>query len=99
MAEDDLDLIRLARARWRVSLALTSCMLLVYFGFILLTAFHKEAMGQELMPGLSLGILLGAAVIVVTVLLTAVYIWWANAHYDPELRTIQSRVFAAGAES
>lgn len=97
-AEDDLDLIRLARARWRVSLILTALMLLVYFGFILLTAFQKEAMGQELVPGLSVGILLGAAVIVVTVLLTAVYIYWANAHYDPELRAIQRRAFFAQPE-
>ncbi len=96
--EDDLDLKRLARARWRVALTLTAVILFVYFGFILLTAFNKEAMGQTLAPGLSLGILLGAIVIVAAFVLTAVYVRWANAHYDPELRAIQARAFAHDAE-
>ena len=35
------------------------------------------------MPGLSLGILLGALVIVVSWITTWIYVRWANAHYDP----------------
>ena len=41
------------------------------------------------MPGLSLGILLGALVIVASWLLTWVYVRWANAHYDPALRALR----------
>ncbi len=74
-------------------------MLFVYFGFILLTAFNKGAMGQTLVPGLSWGILLGAIVIVTAFVLTGLYVRWANNHYDPELRAIQKRAFAADAES
>jgi uncharacterized membrane protein (DUF485 family) len=77
-----------------VAIWLTVVMLLVYFGFILLTAFNKGAMGQELTPGLSWGILLGAIVIVAAFVLTGIYVNWANTHYDPELRAIQRRVFA-----
>ena len=91
--DDALGLKRLARARWRVSLVLTAVMLFIYFGFILLTAFEKAAMGQTLVPGLSLGILLGALVIVVAFVLTGLYVRWANAHYDPELREIQRKAF------
>ena len=36
-------------------------------------------------PGLSLGILLGALVIVASWLLTLVYVRWANIHYDAGL--------------
>src|SRR5262245_33720021 len=94
--EDSLGVKRLARSRWRVSLLLTAVMLLVYFGFILLTAFYKGTMGQTLVPGLSVGILLGAIVIVVAFVLTGLYVRWANAHYDPALRDIQRRAFSDG---
>ena len=38
--------------------------------------------------GLTLGIVLGAAVIVASWLLTWVYVWWANAHYDSAVGAI-----------
>jgi len=69
-------------ARWRIATTLTAIMMVTYFGFILLVAFNKPLLGTALMPGLSLGMLLGALVIVVAWLLTWIYISWANAHYD-----------------
>lgn len=67
---------------------LTAAMTLVYFGFILLIAFNKPFMGRLLVPGLSVGILLGAMVIVVSWLLTWFYVRWANTHYDAEIREL-----------
>ena len=67
-------------ARWRVAISLTLAMLAVYVGFILLVAFDKPLLGRVLVPGLSLGILLGVLVIAVVWLLTWWYIRWANAH-------------------
>jgi len=93
---DDADLARLARARWRVALGLTAATLVIYFGFILLAAFEKKAMGVLIIPGLSWGVLLGALVIVAAFVLTGIYVRWANAHYDPELRAIQKRAFQDG---
>jgi uncharacterized membrane protein (DUF485 family) len=72
-------------ARWRVALTLTVAMMAVYFGFILLVAFDKPLLGRVLMPGLSLGMLLGALVIVAAWVLTWVYVRWANTHYDSRL--------------
>ena len=69
-------------ARWRIAVSLTVAMMVVYFGFILLVAFDKPLLGTTLRPGLSLGMLLGALVIVVAWVLTWIYIRWANAHYD-----------------
>ena len=63
-------------------------MVVVYFGFILLIAFNKELMGTLLIPGLSVGILGGALVIVASWLLTWYYVRWANKHYDSELREL-----------
>jgi uncharacterized membrane protein (DUF485 family) len=72
-------------ARWRIAVSLTIAMMGVYFGFILLVAFNKPLLGTTVVPGLSLGMLLGALVIVVAWVLTWVYIRWANAHYDASL--------------
>jgi uncharacterized membrane protein (DUF485 family) len=57
-------------------------MMVVYFGFILLVAFNKPLLGTLIVPGLSLGMLLGAIVIVVAWVLTWTYVRWANVHYD-----------------
>ena len=70
----------LSAARWRVAISLTLVMLAVYVGFILLVAFDKPLLGHVLVPGLSIGILLGVLVIAVVWLLTWWYIRWANAH-------------------
>jgi uncharacterized membrane protein (DUF485 family) len=81
----------LAAARWRVAFLLTGATVAIYFGFVLLIAFDKPLMGRLLMPGLSLGILLGALVIVASWLLTWTYVRWANAKYDPALQSLRDR--------
>ena len=70
-------------ARWRVALALTGAMVMLYFGFVLLVAYGRSLLAVQVVPGLTLGILLGALVIVVSWLLTWVYVRWASKHYDP----------------
>ncbi len=82
-AARDAALRRLDAARWRVALLLTGAMVLLYFGFIALVAFGRAILAVQVVPGLSLGILLGALVIVISWVLTWVYVRWANAHYDP----------------
>jgi uncharacterized membrane protein (DUF485 family) len=76
----------LARARTRIAGALTAAMVTIYFGFILLIAWAKPLMARQVVPGVSLGILLGALVIVASCLLILVYVYWANRHYDPALK-------------
>ena len=76
-------------ARWRVAISLTIAMMVAYFGFILLVAFNKPLLGTVLAPGLSLGMLLGALVIVVAWALTWIYVRWANAHYDASVQGLR----------
>jgi len=75
----------LAAERWRVSLILTGAMMFIYFGFILLIAFNKPLLGSLVVPGLSLGILLGALVIVSAWVLIFIYVRWANNSYDDQI--------------
>jgi uncharacterized membrane protein (DUF485 family) len=76
------------RARRRVSIILTVAMIALYFGFIGLIAFNRQLLATRLTDGLSLGIVLGALVIVISWLLTWFYVRWANANYDTVLRDI-----------
>jgi uncharacterized membrane protein (DUF485 family) len=80
----------LSAARWRVAIALTAAMMVLYFGFILLVAFNKPLLGRQVANGLSLGILLGALVIVSTWILIWLYTRWANSHYDAEVTRLRS---------
>jgi uncharacterized membrane protein (DUF485 family) len=81
----------LAASRWRVAAALTAAMLVAYLGFILLVAFNKPLMGQQLVPGLSIGIVLGVLVILAAWVLTGIYIVWANGKYDRALHQYRDR--------
>jgi uncharacterized membrane protein (DUF485 family) len=78
----------LAAARWRIALTLTVTMIVVYFGFIALIAYYRDVLSILIAPGLTLGILLGALVIVISWLLTFIYVRWANTHYDEQLAEI-----------
>jgi uncharacterized membrane protein (DUF485 family) len=75
--------------RWRIALALTIAVVVVYFGFIVLIAYRRDVLARLIVPGLSVGILLGALVIVASWLLTWLYVRWANSRYDTELESIR----------
>jgi uncharacterized membrane protein (DUF485 family) len=82
-------LLALGDARRRIATILTAAVVLVYFGFIGLIAFRRDLLAIVIVPGLSVGILLGVVVIVASWLLTWVYVRWANKHYDTELESLR----------
>jgi uncharacterized membrane protein (DUF485 family) len=77
-----------AARRWRIAIWLSVLMLAAYYGFILLVAFDKALLSQLITSGLSLGILLGALVIVFAWVLTMIYVNWANTKYDAEIHQL-----------
>jgi uncharacterized membrane protein (DUF485 family) len=87
MTHDSVD--SLAAARWRIAIALTVAMMVAYFGFILLVAFAKPLLGTRVAVGLSLGMLLGALVILTAWVLTWIYVRWANTHYDAAIEGLR----------
>ena len=90
MAPAHDELRELAAARGRIALTLTAVMIAVYFGFIALIAYDRPLLAITLAPGLTLGIVLGAAVIVVSWLLTYYYVRWTNTHYDDQLARLSA---------
>lgn len=62
---------------------LTLAGMLAYYGFILLVAFDKPLLAQKLGGGImTLGMPLGVAVIVFTIIITWIYIRRANSEFD-----------------
>ncbi|MEO8559532.1 MAG: DUF485 domain-containing protein [Rhodospirillales bacterium] len=69
--------------RTRFGWSLTIAMLVVYYGFIVLVAFDKPFLATRLGAGVTtIGMPIGLAVIVFTVIITAVYVRRANREYD-----------------
>ena len=91
MSERQKALEALAAAQWKLALRLTSAMMAIYFGFILLVAWAKPLLARQLVPGLSVGILLGALVIVAAWVLIRVYVRWANSHYDDTVASLREK--------
>jgi uncharacterized membrane protein (DUF485 family) len=89
MSDSQVHLTRVAAARWRLALLLTAIMTLTYVGFILLIAFNKPLLGTVLMPGLSVGILLGVLLIITAWALILIYVRWANTHYDSSVAAVR----------
>jgi len=89
MSDITVHLTRVAAARWRLALLLTAIMTLTYVGFILLIAFNKPLLGTILMPGLSLGILLGVLLIITAWALILIYVRWTNTHYDNRVADVR----------
>ncbi len=83
---------RLVARRWTISLVLLAALFVTYYGYILLIAYDKPFMARRIGAVTTLGIPLGVAVILFSWVLTAVYVAWANASYDPEVRRLRDKV-------
>ena len=81
----------LVARQWRVSLVLTALLFVLYYGYILLIAVNKPALTARV-GEVPIGIPLGAAVIVGSWVLTAIYIVWANRSHDPEVERLRAQL-------
>jgi uncharacterized membrane protein (DUF485 family) len=90
MNRDANQLIK-GKARTRLSggramaLVITLATLVIYLAFIISVGFERPLLARVIVPGLSLGILFGALVIVASCVLTWIYIGWANWRNDGEI--------------
>lgn len=73
----------LKHKRNRLGVTLTLLMLVVYYGYIALIAFDKSFLAQPIGEGVtSLGIPIGLAVIIFTIVITGIYVRRANGEFD-----------------
>jgi uncharacterized membrane protein (DUF485 family) len=83
---------QLVARRWRTSLILTALLFVLYYGYIILIATNRQLLSHRVGTFTTTGILLAAAVIVGAWILTAIYVVWANRHYDPDVARLRARV-------
>jgi uncharacterized membrane protein (DUF485 family) len=83
---------RLVVRRWRVSVILTVALFVLYYGYILLIGYDKALMSQRIGQYVTLGIPLGVGVIVLSWVLTVIYVVWANRSYDPAVRKLKAKL-------
>ena len=82
----------LVAKRWRVSIVLTVLLFVIYYGYILLVAYHKELLAQKVGVYTNYGILFGVLTIVLSWVLTVVYVIWANTSYDKEVEELKKEL-------
>ena len=73
------------------------CQQIIYVGFILLIAFAPHWLGTPLHEGTSVtrGIPIGIGVIIISFVLTGVYVWRANGEFDRLNREVLREVKAS----
>ena len=80
---DDPRYQELKRRRSRFGWQLTVAMLIVYYGFILLVAWNKAFLLTRLGEGVTtIGMPVGLAVILFTIIITGIYVRRANSEFD-----------------
>jgi len=80
---------QLKRTRSRYGWTLAILMLVVYYGYIGLIAFDKEFLAKPMGAGVTtIGIPIGMAVIVFSIVITGLYVRRANGEFDRLTREI-----------
>jgi uncharacterized membrane protein (DUF485 family) len=80
--QNDPNFKKLVHERSSFGWTLSIVMLVIYYGYIALVAFAPDLIAWKLAGSITFGIVLGAAIIVISIVLTGVYVMRANAEYD-----------------
>jgi len=91
---DDPDFKKLVAQKNTISWILTVLELALYFGFIALIAFNKPFLAEKLGAGTATtkGIPIAVGTIVLSWVLTGVYIFWANTRYDSMVKKLKDKI-------
>jgi len=86
--QSDPNYIKLVAERKSFAWTLTIITLVMYYGFIALVAFAPAVIATPVAGSITVGLFLGAALIVASILLTGIYVVRANSHYDDLTKAI-----------
>ncbi|HEY3488898.1 MAG TPA: DUF485 domain-containing protein [Candidatus Deferrimicrobiaceae bacterium] len=91
---EDPEFQKLKSQKDTISIILTILELVLYFGFIAIIAYNKPFLAQKLSPdaAMTIGIPIAIGVIILSWVLTGVYIYWANTSYDVMVKRVKDRV-------
>jgi len=89
---EDADFKELSSKKNAISITLTVIELVVYFGFIFLIAFNKPFLASKVTETMTIGIPIGLGVILLSWVLTGIYVHWANTKYDAMVEKVKRKV-------
>ena len=75
---------KLVSMRSSYSIIMTILIMCIYYGYILLVAYNKEFLATKMGAGMvtSIGIPMGVGVIILTIIITNIYVRRANTEFD-----------------
>lgn len=83
----------LTRARKKIMWPLSLATIVAYFALILTIAFNPTALGNPIGAGVtSIGVVLGLGVILFCMVITGIYVYYANRVLEPLTRAIVQKV-------
>ena len=87
---------QLTRARKKIVWPLSLATIVIYFVLILTIAFHPATLGQPIGDGVtSIGMVLGLSVILLCLIITGIYVYYANRVLEPLTQAIVKKTGAA----
>ena len=89
---DSGDFKSLSGRRNMVTLILTIVEMVLFFGFIALISFDKPFLSVKLPGAITVGIPVAVGAILLSWMLTGIYVWWANNKYDVLVKKVRDKV-------
>ncbi len=90
--ESDPNFKKLVHDRTSFGWMMSIIMLVIYYGFIALVGFAPSVIAVKIAGSITIGIILGLAIILAAILLTGIYVMRANAEYDDLTAAIVAKV-------
>jgi uncharacterized membrane protein (DUF485 family) len=94
--QSDPNYIKLVAERKSFGWTLAIITLVIYYGYIALVAFAPSVIAIPVSGAITVGIILGAAIIVASIVLTGIYVSRANSHYDELTKAIVNAAAMGG---
>ena len=94
--ENDPNYLKLVSERKSFGWTLAIITLVMYYGFIAIIAFAPSIISTKIAGSITVGIVLGIAIILASILLTGIYVMRANAEYDDLTNAIVSATKRGG---
>lgn len=82
----------LVKRRWTIGLLLTFLTFITYYGFIAVLGYSKDTMAIKIGEVTTLGIPAAIAVIIISFILTLIYVIWANNTYDNLVLNLKDKI-------
>lgn len=86
--QNDPNYIKLVKDRKSFGWLLAIITLIIYYGFIALVAFAPTVIAIKVGGSITIGLILGAGLIVASIVLTGIYVIRANSQYDELTKAI-----------